>query len=50
MGEKTLVEFIVAQLVLIPILGGIWLGIKKEREEQKRLLSMALAAASRRRF
>ena len=43
-----MVEFVVAQLILVPILGGFWIGIRKEREKQKRLLILAISAASRR--
>jgi len=35
---------ILAQVVLIPILGGFWLGMHKEKEDMKRLLFIAIEA------
>ena len=44
--------FVWAQVILIPILGGIWLGMRNENNRRRQLLDTALKAlflASRRR-
>lgn len=46
---ETIIYTIYAQLILIPILGGILLGLRREREEYTRLLNIAIVSASRRR-
>jgi len=46
---ETIIWIIYSQLILIPILGGIWMGIRNERKEYTRLLTLAIASASRRR-
>jgi len=41
--------FVLAQVILIPILGGMWMGIKREREEYKKLVRIACLYSRRRR-
>jgi hypothetical protein len=43
-----MVAFVVTQLILIPILGSIWLGMRRETEQQRRLLVLAMTVVSRR--
>lgn len=38
--------FIAIQVVLVPILGLLWLGIRNERQKQKMLYRKAIEAAS----
>jgi len=35
---------ILSQITLVPILGGFWLGMYKEKEDMKRLLFMSIEA------
>ena len=34
--------FVIAQLLLLPLFGGIYLGIRHERQEQARLFALAV--------
>lgn len=42
--ESWLAAFLLAQLVLLPVQGLIWLGIRRERRDKERLLAESLRA------
>lgn len=46
--EILMAAFVLAQVVLVPILGALWFGIREERQQLRRLLIMAIQASSRR--
>ena len=46
---ETLIYVVATQIVLIPILGGIWHGIRMERLQYKRMLALSIANTIRRR-
>ena len=41
------ISVILAEVVLIPILGGIWLGMCREKEDMKQLLLLAIESKRR---
>lgn len=46
---ETLAYIVITQIILVPILGGIWLGMRNERLQYKRMLALSLVNTIRRR-